>query len=252
MKRKSLILLIIFVLLGNFAYGSATFSHDEDPQGKEFTEGIRKAQEFASGAGLSKETDVFKVIANVIQFLLALSAVLAMGAIVWGGIQYIMSLGNDSKAEHAKDIIKYAIYGIIVVLISFVIISFIKNQLTAVNPFGITTVYAQSTSTTSVSKGFTSGIDAINRWIKPKESGLATDPDLLKVILRVVNFLLSLIAVLALAVMVWGAIKYILSVGDESKAEEAKRTILFAIIGVLLAGISFLILRVLRLFLTGS
>src|SRR3989344_1724048 len=70
-----------------------------------FTEGLEDAQTTATSGGISKETDIFKIIAEVIKFLLTLSAVLAMGALVWGGIMYIMSLGDEGRAGKAKTII---------------------------------------------------------------------------------------------------------------------------------------------------
>ena len=52
--------------------------------------------------------------------------------------------------------------------------------------------------------------------------------------------------------MVWGALMYILSLGDEGKTERAKRIIIYAVIGVLVAGVSFLLVKVLgTLFTTG-
>lgn len=202
----------------------------------------------ATGAGLrTKDEDIFGLVTYIIQWLLALSAVLAMGAFVWGGIMYITSLGDEGKAEKAKNVVKFAVIGIIVILVSYVIVVFLQTQLTAANPFGVPAAYAA----TDVSKGFKSGIKAIDDLIKPKESGLATDPDIITVILRVVNFMLGLVAVLALAAMVWGAIMYILAIGDESRAEKAKNIILYAIIGVLLAAVSFVILTVLQNLFTG-
>jgi RsiW-degrading membrane proteinase PrsW (M82 family) len=214
-----------------------------DLDGTVFTKGITKAQELATGAGLSDKTDLIPIITGVIQWLLALSAVLAMGAIVWGGIMYIMSLGDEGRAGKAKQIIFYAIIGIIVILMSFVIISFIQARLTASVPWGVSTVYAADTVTTF---GFKSGIDAITSLIKPKESGLATGTDIVPIIISVINLLLGLVAVLALAALVWASIMYILSLGDESRAEKAKKIILYAIIGVLLSGLSFLILNVVK------
>lgn len=249
MKQLLSFILLGVILVSSVALVPVAESQGTNTPGGEFTGGITKAKELAKSAGLSDKTDVFPVIANIIQFLLALSAILAMGAIVWGGIMYIMSLGDESKAEKAKGVIKYAIIGVIIVLLSFVIVSFIKTQLTANAPsFGISTVYAQTTDT---KKGFTSGIDAIDKLIKPKDSGLATNPDIIAVILRIVNFMLGLVAVLALAAMIWGALMYILSLGDEGKTEKAKKVILYAIVGVLVAGVSFVLLSVVRNLLVG-
>lgn len=89
---------------------------------------------------------------------------------------------------------------------------------------------------------------------------VSTDPALLgleetsisAVIISGVNWLLSLVAVVALAVLVWGGFSYITSLGDEKKTAAAKKMILFAIIGVLVVGASFLIISQLQILLTGE
>jgi hypothetical protein len=165
---------------------------------------------------------------------------------------YIMSLGDEGRAGKAKQIILYAAVGVIVVLISFVIISFLQNLLTAFRgqPLpGVATAYAFPA--TSFEKGFTSGLEAITTYVKPKEAGLATGTDITPVILRIVRILLGLVAVLALVALVWASIMYIISLGDESRTEKAKKIILYAIIGVLLSGLSFLILSVIQTIITG-
>lgn len=59
-------------------------------------------------------TDIFNV-------AYAAAAVVAVGFIIWGGIQYINSAGDAGKAAKAKNTIVFAIAGLIVVLLASVI-----------------------------------------------------------------------------------------------------------------------------------
>ncbi|MDO5480859.1 MAG: pilin [Candidatus Saccharibacteria bacterium] len=59
-------------------------------------------------------TDMFNV-------AYALAAVVAMGFIIWGGIQYINSTGDPGKAAKAKNTIVFAVIGLVVVLLASVI-----------------------------------------------------------------------------------------------------------------------------------
>lgn len=93
-------------------------------------------------------------------------------------------------------------------------------------------------------KGFNAGIGRIRDEILPG-SGLA-EGTFSEYIIAIIQFLFSLVAILALAALVWGAIMYIISLGDEGRAGTAKKIILYAIIGVLLAGGSFMILQTIR------
>jgi hypothetical protein len=68
-------------------------------------------------------------IQKIIQFLLELVGLLALLAVVWGGVQYIISFGDDKKIGHAKQIIFWAVAGLIIVLLSYAIISTITGFL---------------------------------------------------------------------------------------------------------------------------
>ena len=52
-----------------------------------------------------------------------LLAVIALAALVWGGVLYIISLGNDQDIQRAKKIIIYALLGIIVVMLAGIIVN---------------------------------------------------------------------------------------------------------------------------------
>lgn len=92
--------------------------------------------------------------------------------------------------------------------------------------------------------GFNAGIGKIRDEILPG-SGLAAGT-VTEYIIAIIQFLFSLVAILALAALVWGSIMYIISLGDEGRAGTAKKIILYAVIGVLLAGGSFVILQTIR------
>jgi hypothetical protein len=63
---------------------------------------------------------------------------------------------------------------------------------------------------------------------------------------KIVLWLLGIISIIALAVLVYGGLMYILSFGDEKKAEKAKYIIMYAIIGVIVAGASFAIMSTVK------
>lgn len=59
----------------------------------------------------------------------------------------------------------------------------------------------------------------------------------------VVGFMIAT-AVVVLFMLIIGSIRYILSGGDKQKVDQAKKTITYAIIGIALVFLSFVILRV--------
>lgn len=57
-------------------------------------------------------------------------------------------------------------------------------------------------------------------------------------IYRIINNLLVIVAVVALIVMVLGGVRYIISQGDEDQVRQAKNTILYGAIGLLVIGLA--------------
>lgn len=77
---------------------------------------------------------VADVIVSIIRYLLSFSAALAVLAIILGGIRYIISGGNQEAVVQAKKIILYSLLGIIVIILSFVIVNFVKNTTPVIVP----------------------------------------------------------------------------------------------------------------------
>lgn len=67
--------------------------------------------------------------------------------------------------------------------------------------------------------------------------------DLIIAITRIVNFVLILAALIAAIYLIIGGVRYIISQGDEGAAETAKNTILYAIIGLVVIGLSAVIVN---------
>ena len=63
------------------------------------------------------------------------------------------------------------------------------------------------------------------------------------VLLRAIVAVLIIAAVIALAFLIWGGIKWITSGGDKAKVEAARSTIIAAIIGLIIAFLAFFILN---------
>lgn len=82
----------------------------------------------ASGlGGISTITSVNQLIVKIIYFILDIALLLAVAAIIIAGIYLITSNGDEGQRDKAKKIIYYAIIGIVVILLSRVIVSFVNN-----------------------------------------------------------------------------------------------------------------------------
>jgi hypothetical protein len=75
------------------------------------------------------------VAAWVYYFILMISGISAFVMIVWGGVVWLTSAGDPSRLSDAKDRIKNAVLGLLLVLASYLILQTINPQFTTLlNP----------------------------------------------------------------------------------------------------------------------
>ena len=91
-----------------------------------------EAQNLVGGSpNLSPNAGLGEYIQRLYTIGFAAVGVTGLFAIILGGLQYTVSAGNPSKIEDAKDRILSAIYGIILLLLSFVILNTINPRIIA-------------------------------------------------------------------------------------------------------------------------
>lgn len=69
------------------------------------------------------------LILTVIQILLLVVGSLSVLFLIIGGVRYVTAAGNEENAEGAKKTMTHAVIGLIVVVLSFAIITIITNVL---------------------------------------------------------------------------------------------------------------------------
>lgn len=66
----------------------------------------------------------FRTLARtIVNFFLYFLGFIATVMIIYGGVLYVTSAGNDENVQKAKKILMYAIVGIIIILLSFAIVN---------------------------------------------------------------------------------------------------------------------------------
>ncbi len=82
----------------------------------------------ASGlGGIANSVSLSQLIVRVILFVLNIILLLAVVAIIVAGIYLIVSNGDEGQKDKAKKIILYAVLGIILILLSRLIVTFVNN-----------------------------------------------------------------------------------------------------------------------------
>ena len=63
------------------------------------------------------------VLDDIIKWVLGFGLMIAVTFLIWGGITYVTSSGDTTKAENAKKIVKYSLLGVLVIGFSYAIIA---------------------------------------------------------------------------------------------------------------------------------
>lgn len=87
------------------------------------TQGTRLTNPLGEGATFAV------VVNNVIKAILGLVGVLALIAFIWGGIEWMTSRGETQKIEKGKNMMLWAVYGLVIIFASYAIITFIFQAL---------------------------------------------------------------------------------------------------------------------------
>ncbi len=159
---------------------------------------ISLAQAPTEFANPLKYNSLEEVAASALDTMQGIIVILAIIFIIIGAFLYITSSGDESRITGAKRAITAAMIGL---------------------ALGIAT------------PSFLKEIAQVLGWTDV-DSRLAGAQTLTSVALKVFNFLLSIIGILAIIMMVVGGMMYLTAAGDESKAEVGKKIVTYAIIGI--------------------
>lgn len=91
--------------------------------------GFARALDVSTVSGISTKTDMHQLISDITAWITGIVGAIAILMLIYGGLRYVISAGNDDDIEKAKNIIMYAIIGIIVILIAFVVVKTVNDAL---------------------------------------------------------------------------------------------------------------------------
>lgn len=151
---------------------------------------------------------VEEVLNSILGTLRSIIVTLALVFLVVGAVLYITSAGNQKQMEVAKGAIVAAMIGLAIGL---------------------------------AAPSFLLEIGKVLGWGAVSAGPVADAPTLSQIALSVLEFLLSVVGILAIIMLVVGGIMYLTSAGSEDRAETGKNIIKYAIIGIFVALASLVI-----------
>ena len=124
LKKLSRATLLVPTLALGLTFAAAPLSVSAvditDPQS-----GANSAQSDRVPENLFENDGIFKIIVNVLLFIIAAIAVIML---IIGGIRYVVSGGDQSAVTAAKNTILYAIIGIIVAILAYAAVNFVLDS----------------------------------------------------------------------------------------------------------------------------
>jgi len=77
---------------------------------------------------LNDINNVWLIGAAVIEILVRLGALIAIGFVIYGGIQYVISQGEPDKLSKARHAIQDALIGLVIAVAATIVITFIAGR----------------------------------------------------------------------------------------------------------------------------
>lgn len=139
---------------------------------------------------------------QILSTLRGIIVILSLIFIVIGAVLYITSAGNDGQMKTAKGAITAAMIGLALGLAAP---SFLKE------------------------------IGTVLGWGTVNSSAVGTAQTLSQIATNVLNFLLSIVGILAIIMLVIGGIMYLTAAGDEDHIDSGKKIVKYSVIGILTA-----------------
>jgi hypothetical protein len=76
---------------------------------------------------ITQLNDIWLIVLVIVEDIIKAAGYLAVGFIIWGGIKYTKSQGDSNELQQARQIIHNALFGLIIVIISIAIVTFITG-----------------------------------------------------------------------------------------------------------------------------
>lgn len=76
---------------------------------------------------ISGEKDARKILFRILRYLLGFTSIVAVAMVLYGGFLWTTSGGNDEKVQKGKNVLKWAVIGIIIITSAWGIISTIMK-----------------------------------------------------------------------------------------------------------------------------
>lgn len=177
--------------------------------------------QITSPATLGLSQFIFRIVLNIIDIVLQIIAYCTAGYIIYGGFKYLTSAGDSSRIVAGRKIITNALIGLVISFMSIGIVNLVSSKI------GITGALASCSNPSSTQ-------------LDPNCVGVNT-LEATNVVNGVLNTAYFAAGITGVIVIIISAFFYVTSNGDSSKTKRAKDGILYAVVGLVVVMVAFII-----------
>ena len=128
LKNKYLHLIVVLeIMLSSQRVLAGTLESAQYQQMNAQADALRKEAHFAEGMTLGM------VIANVVKAFLSLLGIIFVVLMVWAGYNWMTAGGEEEKVNKAKNTIRRALIGIVIIIASYAITYFVFNSIQGID-----------------------------------------------------------------------------------------------------------------------
>ncbi len=130
MKKTIRVIFALTIISSGLVFSNgAVVAEGSNLQDKTLCKDTSVPKELREAAGCNTNKLIPDVVNALLNFAMGAIGVVAIGAIIYGGVTYVTSAGDPGKAKKARDIIVYSVVGLVVTLLAFAIVNFINGGL---------------------------------------------------------------------------------------------------------------------------
>ncbi len=216
MKHKlTKIILILATVLGAFSVFSTPVFADENFDDSNCNQPFLGLTSWCFGIGNFEgeeelKTGIWKIAANIAIDITVIAAYLVLGFVIYGGYLYSLSGGDPHKVATGRKTLANAFIGLAIVLTAYIILNTIRFVLIG--------------SDGNLSDR--AALENINVNLMVTSS---------------IQWVVGIAGLIAAIFIIIGGISYMTSAGDSQKAQKARQTILYALIGLAIVALAEII-----------
>lgn len=216
LSKKSFIISSIIVsmmLIANVFVASSTYAEGTYVESRcDFLLGLTS---WDCGVNITDEASmkagIWTIAANVATDITIIAAYLILAFVIYGGYLYMFSSGDSARVAAGKKTLFHAFIGLAIVMAAYIIVGSIRIALVG-GSGNISNCFSQS------------GCVDANQMVT-----------------NLIQWVVGIAGVVAVIFLIYGGVLYMTSSGDVAKTKQARTTILYAVIGLIIVAIAEII-----------